>query len=74
VTGLFALSAIPVIDFPDILNVTLIIQIVGALLFLSMYPVFRAKETLAESKIQERKMKEHMKKVRKIIQETEERK
>jgi hypothetical protein len=36
-----------------------------------MYPVFRAKETLIESKIQERKMKEYVERVGKTIQEAE---
>lgn len=72
VTGLFALSAIPVENIGDILPPEMIAQILGIFLFLAMYPVFRAKETLVESKIQERKMKEHIERVRKIVQETEE--
>lgn len=71
-TGLFAFAVIPVPHITDILPKGIIAQILGICLFLAMYPVFRAKETLTESKIQERKMKEHIERVRKIIQETEE--
>ncbi len=71
-TGLFAFAIIPVPYLTDILPKEIIQQILGICLFMAIYPVFRAKETLAESKIQERKMKEHMERVRKIIQETEE--
>ena len=71
-TGIFALSVIPVPHIPDILPIEQIAQILGICLFMAMYPVFRAKETLVESKIQERKLKEHIERVRKIIQETEE--
>ena len=70
-TGLFALSAIPIENIADILPPETIAQIVGICLFLSMYPVFRAKETLIESKIQERKMKEYVERVGKTIQEAE---
>jgi MFS family permease len=73
-TGVLALSVIPVPFLPDILPPSLIAQILGICLFLAMYPVFRAKETLAESKIQERKMKEYVERVGKTIQETEENK
>jgi len=71
-TALFAIAIIPVPYLTDILPKETIAQILGICLFMAIYPVFRAKETLAESKIQERKMKEHMERVRKIIQETEE--
>jgi hypothetical protein len=37
-----------------------------------MYPVFRAKETLTESKRQEGKMKEYVERVGKAIHETDE--
>jgi len=70
--GLFALSAIPFENIADIIPAETIAQIVGICLFLSMYPVFRAKETLIESKIQERKMKEYAERVGKTIQEAEE--
>ena len=47
-------------------------QILSALLFLSIIPVWQAKETLHESKIQERRMREYTERVAKNIQETEE--
>jgi MFS family permease len=72
VTALFAFSTIPVINIQEILDQPLIPQIVFGCLFLAMLPVFRAKETLAESKIQARKMKEYTERVGKIIHETEE--
>ena len=71
VSVLFALSAIPVVNLKQIVDISILTQIVGGCLFLAMYPVFRAKETLSESKINERKMKEHMERVRKFVQEEE---
>ncbi len=71
-TGLFALSAIPFEDIAEILSPALCAQIVGGCIFLSMYPVFRAKETLTESKMHERKMKEYAERLGKTIQQTEE--
>jgi hypothetical protein len=70
VTGLLALSIIPVPNIPDIIDVNLIAQILGVCLFLSMYPVFRAKETLTEKKIREREMKEYAQRIGKLIEET----
>ena len=70
-TSLFALSAMPFENIGDILPPEVIAQIVGICLFLAMYPVFRAKETLTESKRQERKMKEYLERVGKTIQETD---
>jgi MFS family permease len=72
VTALFALSAIPVENIGEILNPAIIAQIVGGCLFLSMYPVFRAKETLTERRIRERRLKEYAERLGKTIQETEE--
>ncbi len=46
-------------------------NLLSAMLFLSIIPVLRAKETLQESKVQERKLKEHVEKVGKIIKESE---
>ena len=71
VTALFALSAIQVENIGDILPPETIAQILGICLFLAMYPVFRAKETLTQGKIRERKMKEYVEKLGKAIQETE---
>ena len=70
VTGLLALSVIPVPNVPDILDANLIAQILGVCLFLSMYPVFRATETLTAKKIREREMKEYTKRIGKLIDET----
>ncbi len=72
VSALFALSAIPVVNLKQILDISILTQIVGGCLFLAMYPVFRAKETLSQSKIDERKMTEHMERVRKLVQKEEE--
>jgi MFS family permease len=71
VAGLFVVGAIPVPVFPSILPVDSLSQILSIILFLSIVPVLRAKETLQESKIQERKIKEHIEKVGKIIKESE---
>ena len=46
-------------------------NLLSATLFLSVIPVLRAKETLQESKIYERKIREHVEKVGKTIQESE---
>jgi len=72
VTGLFALSALPFENIGDFLDPSLIAQIFGGCLFLSMYPVFRAKETLTEKDKRERTMKEYAERLGKTVQETEE--
>ena len=46
-------------------------NVLSVMLFLSIIPVLRAKETLQESKVQERRLKEHVEKVGKIIKESE---
>lgn len=71
-TGLFALSAMPTENIGDILPPEIIAQIVGVFLFLAMYPVFRAKETLSESKRRKREIREYIDRLGKEIQETEE--
>jgi len=70
-TGVLALSVIPVPEITDFIDANLISQIVGICLFLAMYPVFRAKETLSESKMRERKLKDYVQKLGKAIQEPE---
>jgi len=70
VTGLLALSVIPVPNIPDILDANLIAQILGVCLFISMYPVFRAEETLTEKKIREREMREYTRRIGELIDET----
>jgi MFS family permease len=72
--GIFVIAAIPTSYITDILPENIVYQILGICLFLAMYPVFRAKETLTWSKIRDRKMKEYTEKVGKIIQETKEEK
>ena len=69
-TGILALSVIPVPNIPDIIPKPLIAQILGFCLFLAMYPVFRAKETLTEKQVREREMKDYVKKVGKTVHET----
>lgn len=71
VAGLFSAGAIPVPDFSGVLPVNSLSQILSIILFLSIVPVLRAKETLEESKIQERKMKEHVEKIGEIIKQSE---
>ena len=41
------------------------------LLFISVIPILYAKETLSESKIKMARLQDHMKKVQKVIKETE---
>jgi len=71
VAGLFCVGAIPVPDFSGTLPVDSLSQILSIILFLSIVPVLRAKETLHESKIQERKIKEHIEKLGEIIKQSE---
>lgn len=44
-------------------------QIMTVLLFLSIIPVYRAKETLSESRVRARKMKEHLNRVEKLVKD-----
>jgi MFS family permease len=71
VAGLFCVSAIPVPDYSRVLPVSALSQLLSIILFLSIVPVLRAKETLHESKIQERKIKEHIEKLGEIIKQSE---
>lgn len=45
-------------------------QILSVILFVSIIPVIRAKETLTESKKQKRKMKEHIDRMGKLVQDS----
>lgn len=45
-------------------------QILSGILFISIIPIMRAKETLPETKMKQRKMKEYTKKVEKLIEDT----
>ena len=68
--GQFILATIPaetLISFG--LTTNQIAIILGVCLFLAIYPLQRSKETLTESKKQERKMKEHLEKVKKLVEE-----
>ena len=69
---LFALTAIPGIaifsDFPA----SSFSQILSIILFVAIIPVLRAKETLPQKKIEERKMKTHLKKIEEIIRDSSE--
>ncbi|TRO49463.1 MFS transporter [Candidatus Bathyarchaeota archaeon] len=71
VVGIFSVGAIPVPDFSGVLPVNSLSQILSIILFLSIVPVLRSKETLHESKIQKRRIKEHMEKIVKIIKQSE---
>jgi len=50
----------------------LISPILSVIIFVSIYPVLRASETLPTSKINARKMKEHLNKIGKLIKESKE--
>lgn len=65
------LSISPISSIFTIISVSAFSQILSILLFLSIAPVLRAKETLLEFKKRERRMKEHVHKVGKIIHESE---
>jgi membrane protein implicated in regulation of membrane protease activity len=57
----------------SLLNVTLsgaIVPVLSIILFLSVLPVLRASETLPQKKQEARKLKDHMDKVRKVIEES----
>ena len=65
----FGLAMIPTQYIIDI-GLGQISQILSGILFLSIIPIMRAKETLPEPKMQQRKMKEYTKKVEKLIEDT----
>jgi MFS family permease len=70
VAVLFSLSAIPGIAIFSNFSVSSFSQLLSIILFLSIIPVLRAKETLPKQKIIEREMKEHIEKIEKIVQES----
>ena len=70
--GQFIIAAIPAETLRSILPEEHIAIVLGVCLFLAIYPLSRAKETLTESKMQERKMREHIERIRKIVEEEEE--
>ena len=72
ITPLIVLFGLSLLDpnFLENFPVNSFSQILSILLFLSIIPVLRAKETLKESKIRQRKMKEYTQKVGKIVQKS----
>ena len=68
-TGLFIIAAIPTVSLAEIADPATISQFLGFCLFIAIYPLSRAKETLTESKKHEREIKEHLEMVKKMIQE-----
>lgn len=70
VAGLFIAGAIPVPDVSGVFPVDSLSQLLSIIVFLSIVPVLRAKETLHESKIRKRKLKEHMERISKIIKQS----
>ena len=69
---LLALSIIP-IPILRIFPASSFAQILSAILFVSIIPVYRAADTLKEGKIRERKMKEYVEKVaKKVVEEEQE--
>jgi MFS family permease len=67
---LFALSIVP-LPIIRIFPANSFAQILSAILFLSILPVYRAEDTLKEGKIRERKMKDYVEKIAKEIVEEE---
>jgi MFS family permease len=68
----FVMSAVPFYAIFSIFSASSFSQIFSIILFLSIIPVLRAKETLPVQKIQEREMKEHVKKIGKLVKESKE--
>jgi MFS family permease len=71
-TVFFIMSAVPFYAIFSIFSAGSFSQIFSIILFLSIIPVLRAKETLPVQKIQERKMKEHAEKIGKLVKESKE--
>jgi MFS family permease len=70
--SLFALSTIPGWAIFSNANSSSLSQIFSIIIFLAIIPTLQAKETLPEEKIQNRKLKEHLENVEKIIKENKE--
>lgn len=66
----FSLSAVPGSAIFANFSASSFSQILSIILFLSIIPVLRAKETLPKQKIQARKMKEHVDRIGKLVQES----
>jgi MFS family permease len=69
---LFSLSAVPVPRIFPPGSASSFSQILSLLLFLSIIPVLRAKETLPDIKMRERRFREYAEKVGKVVQESKE--
>ncbi|MCW3998565.1 MAG: MFS transporter [Candidatus Bathyarchaeota archaeon] len=73
ISPLIALFSLPLIgDIATFFAPSAFSQVLSVLLVLSIIPVMLAKETLQESKIRKRKMKEYTDKLGKILQESKE--
>ena len=70
--GQFIIAAIPVENITEIMKPNHIALTLGICLFLAIYPLSQAKETLTDSKMKERKLKEHLEIIKKLVQEEEE--
>ena len=71
---MFSLASVPVTKIFPRGSEASFSQILSLLIFLSIIPVLRAKETLPELKIRERRLKEHIEKVRKVVSESKKKK
>jgi len=73
ISPLIALFTISIIgEYVPLFTTSAFSQVLSILLFAAILPVLRAKETLEESKIRRRKMKEYTKKLGKILRESKE--
>jgi MFS family permease len=66
----FGLSTVPGEGFFSGFPASALSQVFSIILFLSIIPILRSKETLPREKIQDRKMKEHLEKIEELIQES----
>jgi MFS family permease len=64
---LFSLSTIPYSTIFSDFSVSSVALILSVILFMAIIPVLGAKETLSSMKVDERRIKEHMKKVEELI-------
>ncbi len=67
---LFGLSAVPVPKIFPLGSESSLSQIMSFILFLSIIPILLAKETLPEPKVRERRLKEYMERIGKIVSES----
>jgi MFS family permease len=69
---LFGESAIPGSAILSRFSASSLAQIFSIMLFLSIIPIWVSKETLPKEKVQERKMKEHLEKIKELLQDNRE--